>query len=259
MHNYLIPSLVNACNIMTLLSNSDNGLAANEIESTLDIPRTTVFRIMKTLCFQQITKKEGRIYSVGNGLIDMGLQITSASKLSNRAKPVLRELARLSGFTAHLAVPSGYKSLILEVCDSHNPVRVASRKGTLASLNCSSTGKVFAAYLFRNKIAEIENEVGYERRTHLSIYSVDEMEQEASRVLSLGYAVDDREYNIDVICLAAPVFDHHGNVIAAIGVTSPASIFTPEMIPDIAKTVKASATKLYLAGRKEVGLSLVNS
>jgi len=251
MSDYLIPNLVNACNIMTLLSNSEHGLAANEIESKLNIPRTTVFRILKTLCFQQITEKQGRVYSVGNSLIDMGLQLTSASRLSNRAKPVLRELAKLSGFTAHLAVPSGYKSLILEVCDSPNPIRVASRKGTLASLNCSSTGKIFAAHLFRDDIAEIQREVGFEKRTNLSISSVDEMEKEMLRVLTQGYGMDNREYNNDVICLAAPIFDHHGTVISAIGVTSPASIFTASMIPDVAKIVKASATKLYLAGREE--------
>ncbi len=256
MHDYLIPNLVNACNIMTLLSNSEHGLAANEIESKLNIPRTTVFRILKTLCFQQIAKKQGRIYYVGNSLIDMGLQLTSASRLTNRAKPVLRELAKVSGFTAHLAVPSGYKSLIIEVCDSPNPIRVASRKGTLASLNCSSTGKIFAAHLFREKIAEIQQEVGFEKRTNLSISSTEEMEKETLRVLTQGYGMDNKEYSNDVICLAAPIFDHHGNVIAAIGVTAPASLFPANMVPDIAKTVKNCATKLYLAGREEQRLNV---
>ncbi len=251
MHDYLIPNLVNACNIMTLLANSEYGLTASEVESKLNIPRTTVFRILKTLCFQQVARKQGRIYSVGNTLIDIGLQLTSSSKLTNRAKPVLRELAKLSGFTAHLAVPSGYKALILEVCDSPNPIRVASRRGTLASLNCSSTGKIFTAHLYRDEIAEIEKEVGFEKRTIHSISSVEEMEKEVLRVLTQGYGMDNREYSNDVICLAAPIFDHHGTVIAAIGITAPASIFPANIIPDIAKTVKASATKLYLAGREE--------
>lgn len=245
MADYLIPNLVNACNIMKLLAENEMGLSAVEIEKQLDLPRTTVFRILKTLCHEQIAKKIERLYFAGNNLIDMGLQMVSTSKLRNRAMPVLYELSRITGFSSHLAVPSGYNALILEVCDSPRPLRVASRQGTLANLHCSSTGKIFLSHLFMDRIDEIYEKIGFEKRTKHTISTIEEMQEEAKRIINRGYSVDDLEYGEEIRCIAAPIYDYHGNAIAAIGITAPASLFTRDMIPEMAKAVKEAGTRLY--------------
>lgn len=245
MADYLIPNLANACSIMKLLSDHDNGLTAVQIENELDLPRTTVFRILKTLCHEGMAKKIDRLYFAGNNLIDIGLKLVSTNKLRIRAMPVLYELSRVTGFSAHLAVPSGYNSLILEVCDSPRPLRVASRQGTLASLNCSSTGKIFLAHLFMDKIEEIYEKVGFEARTRFTIVEVEAMKEELKRIIARGYSVDDKEFAEEVRCLAAPIYDYHGSAIAAIGITAPSSMFSQDMIPTIAKEVKDAGRRLY--------------
>ncbi|EWH08805.1 IclR family transcriptional regulator [Catenovulum agarivorans DS-2] len=245
MNDYLIPNLKNACKILVMLAESDRGLTASEIENRLDMPHTTVFRILKTLIHEQMASKQGRHYFAGNSLLNIGLQMVSTNKLRERAVPVLHELSVLTGFSSHLAVPSGYNSLIIEVCDSPRPTKIASRQGTLAPLHCSSTGKIFMAHLYANKIEDIFNEVGFEKRTDKTLTTVAQIKEELKKVVAKGYAMDEREYTNEVRCLAAPIYDYRGNPVAAIGITAHITEFTPDLICSIAKIVKEAGTKLY--------------
>lgn len=230
---------------MTLIAESDRPLSAVDIEQALNIPKTTVFRILKSLCHEQMITKKCRLYIPGNSLINIGLQLVSTSRLRNRAMPILHKLAKTTGYTAHLAVPSGYYTLILEVCDSTGSLRVASRPGTSASLHCSATGKIFIAHLFLDRIEELHEMVGFEKRTIHTITTIEELKAEALKVLAQGYGMDDLEYNIDIRCQAVPLFDHHGDVIAAIGVTSPCSNFPREKIPYVTEMLKGAASEIY--------------
>lgn len=228
-----------------MLAESDRGLTAAEIENKLGMPHTTVFRILKTLIHEQMASKREKLYFAGNNLLNIGLQMVSTNKLRQRAVPVLHELSKLTGFSSHLAVLSGYNSLIIEVCDSPNPTKIASRQGTLAPLHCSSTGKIFLAHIYADKLNDIYDEVGFEKRTDNTITSVAQMQAELTKVMAKGYALDNREYNKDIRCLAAPIYDHRGTPVAAIGVTSHVCDFTPNLIDSISLLVKQAGTKLY--------------
>ncbi|KMT63887.1 IclR family transcriptional regulator [Catenovulum maritimum] len=245
MNDYLIPNLKNACKILVMLSENDQGLTASEIETQLDMPHTTVFRILKTLIHEQMASKQGRFYFAGNSLLHIGLQMVSTNKLRDKAVPVLHELAKATGFSAHLAVPSGYNSLIIEVCDSPTPTKIASRQGTLAPLHCSSTGKIFLAHMYDKKIQDIYDEIGFVKRTDKTLLTVEAVKEEIKKVVAIGYAMDEREYANEVRCLAAPIYDYRGNPIAAIGITAHITEFTPDLIESVARQVKEAGTKLY--------------
>jgi DNA-binding IclR family transcriptional regulator len=70
------------------------------------------------------------------------------------------------------------------------------------------------------------------------------MREEFSQIKNDGYAVDNQEFHEDVYCLAAPVRDSRGDVTAAIGVTGPATHFTPPAPVDIAALVKEAGRDL---------------
>jgi DNA-binding IclR family transcriptional regulator len=152
MNNYTIPNLVKACEIMAILADRPTGISALEAENLTQIPRTTVFRILKTLCSEGMADKRGTLFFAGPGLVQIGLNSLRSLEIRSMAIPFLSELATNTHFTAHIAIPSGWQSLILEVHDSPNPVRVASRSGTTVPLHCSSTGKIFLAYLHEQSL-----------------------------------------------------------------------------------------------------------
>ena len=244
MNNYVIPNLVKACEIMKVLACSPEGVSAVQIESSVNVPRTTAFRILKTLCSEEIAIKRGSLFYAGSGLVQIGLNSLKSVKIRSAAVPFLRELAIRTNLTSHLAVPSGFQSLILEVHDSPSPLRVASRSGTTVALNCSSTGKIFLAYLYQNMLEEYFEKTVLEKLTQNTIVTLDEMNVEIERIKRDGYAADRKEFHEDVCCLAAPVRNEKGDVIAAIGVTGAALSFMDAREKQIAEAVMLTANEL---------------
>jgi DNA-binding IclR family transcriptional regulator len=242
--DYVIPNLSKAVQMLKVLASSEAGMSAQEIEKTLEIPRTTAFRILKTLIHEGMVYKEGTVFGAGAGLFEIGLNALSRSPIRERAVPLLQELTRATGQTSHLAVPSGWHSLILEVCDSTSPVRVASRPGTLAELHCSATGKIFLSYLYPDRLAEYLAASLRVKRTPNTCVEPEALKSMAEQVRSAGYAVDEEEYHPGVRCLAAPVFNMRGEAAAAIGVTGPTVSFTKEDIPFVREQVCKAAETL---------------
>ena len=245
MERYLIPGVVHACEVMRLLAKHGTGMTSQQIESAISLPRTTVFRLLRTLCAQQMLEKREKKYYCGADLMNIGLQVISADRLHQIAIPHVQRLALKTGHTAHLAVPHHGSALIVEVFDSPHPLKVASRPGMRALMHCSSTGKVFLAFLYYDNIDLIFAEQTMEKCTDNTITDVPQLRKELQKVMALGYAVDDQEYHPDVRCVAAPVRDNRGVVVAAIGITAPASSFTKTQIPHFATQVKEAACAIY--------------
>jgi DNA-binding IclR family transcriptional regulator len=244
MNNYIIPNLVKACEIMGILADRPKGISASEVENLAQIPRTTAFRILKTLCSESMADKRGTLFFAGPGLIQIGLNSLRSLEIRSMAIPFLSELATNTHFTAHLAIPSGWQSLILQVHDSPNPVRVASRSGTTVPLHCSSTGKIFLAYLHEQELEDYFSAAVPEKKTSSTIVTLGEMQKEIERIKRDGFSVDDHEFHDDVWCVAAPVKDSGGQVIAAIGITGPASQFDNQKKTDVCMYVKKASDEL---------------
>ena len=244
MNNYLIPNLVKACEILSVLVERPKGISAAEVEELFQIPRTTAFRILKTLCSQKMAEKRGSLFFSGTTLTKIGLESLQSSQVRPLSIPFLSKLAVETGSTSHLAIPSGWQSLILEVHDSPHPVRVASRSGSTVPLYCSSTGKIFLAYRYEQELEDYFSTASLEKHTENTIVTFSEMQKEVKQIKHYGCAVDNREFHEDVWCLAAPVKDSGGQVVAAIGVTGPSSQSDRQKKADICTYVKEAAEEL---------------
>lgn len=245
MSSYLIPSLEVSCQLIKLVVQTPSGLTRDEIEKKLNIPRSTAYRILQTLLHEGFLERRQKRYFAGSILSQLGLQLSAMDRLRPLLRPVVHSLAQTTNFTAHLAVPSGYQAMLLEVCDSQNLIRVASRAGTLVPLHVSATGKIFLAHLFANDLDSIEEMMGFPCFTERSLKSVEAIRKSNQTILAKGYAIDERELNDSVRCLAAPVHDLSGTVIAAIGITAPISEFRKGDVNRIAEVVKQHARRCY--------------
>jgi len=111
-------------------------------------------------------------------------------------------------------------------------------------MHCSSTGKIFLSYLYADQLATHLGRKTLPARTAHTLVDIPSLQAMTERVLQDGFAVDDREYDENIRCLAAPVFNLDQQVIAALGVTSPLTRFTKNRIPALAKLVVGAAQKL---------------
>ncbi|MGJ8656977.1 MAG: IclR family transcriptional regulator [Akkermansiaceae bacterium] len=244
MSNYNIPNIANTCHIFQLLTKSKKTLNASEIAKELELPRTSVYRILKTLESENMVRKVGKGYVMGHRLINLGLQVVSKIPERQICVPILQQLTTQIHESTHFAILSGRNMLLIEVCDSPHALKVASRPGTLADIHCSASGKCFLAHAPEAAAEALMDSLDYTKRTDKTHTTKESLKEELPSIKRKGYAVDDIEYNYHIRCLAAPVFNASGQIVGAIGTTAATSRFPKSRIAEIAKEVIHAANKL---------------
>lgn len=241
---YVIPNLRNACRILKLLGHHPDGLKAADLARELGIPVTTTLRIMTTLHLEGLARKNEGRYELGPVLIQLGTAAMAGAEIRDLAQPVLERLTAATAETSHLAIPCDDRALIVAVKDSPHPLRASSRPGYLAELHCSSTGKIFLAYLFGDRFAEVLPAASLVSRTSSTLTTLAKLRKEAALTRARGFSLDDEEYHPGVRCLAVPVFGPDGEVVAALGITAATVRFGKSRIPEMAEKVQAAAAEL---------------
>jgi IclR family acetate operon transcriptional repressor len=241
---YRVPSVEGACRILRLVCAAEAPLTAAQLGREAGLSHTTAIRITASLCRNRFLRRleDGRI-EPDSALVALDSRVFRAPDLRTRAVPVLKRLAQDSRETAHLAMPATGQALLVEVVDSPELLRVASRPGTLVDYHCSSTGKALLA--FRPDLCrELKKNGKLTRRTPRTATTWKELEARLAAVRKAGYAVDDEEYHSGLRCLAAPVRDASGTVIAALGLTGSKEKVGKKRIPALALLVVAAANEL---------------
>lgn len=241
---YRIPSLAKSCQLLQLVSQHQGEWNASELARALKIPRTTCFRMLQTLVLEKFIEADGSSYRIGPGLVRLGLQTLEGMPIRRLCVPILRDLGRALGETVHLAILCDDRSLLLEVCDAGPSARVASRPGTLVFLHASSTGKALLAGLPEDRRKTLVARLELAPLTTKTLATPKALLAELKAVAKQGYAVDDGEYTHAGRCLAVPVRDAAGAVVAAIGTTSSVERLPLERIAATAARMQESARAL---------------
>lgn len=185
---------------------------------------------------------------VGHRFVKANIQALSGMELRNIAPSYLERLSNNTGETSHIGVWAGKQVMLLEVCDGPKHIRIANRAGTMAPSYSSSVGKVLLAYnVGSTNVHDFFKKETLKQHTKTTLTNLDDLARELDKITEQGYALDDREYHDNVRCIAAPVRNRSGNVVAAIGVTATTLTLTDEMVPDISKKVIAIANEISYA------------
>ncbi|MDC7225400.1 MAG: IclR family transcriptional regulator [Spirochaetales bacterium] len=242
--SYTIPVLEKTFSVIKCISENDEGLTLSDIVRRLQAPKSTVFKILHTLENELIVEKKNDRYFLGSMLLHYGLHTLSQRDLKAVAYPHLETLMEKTGETAHLAVPVGMQSMILDVVLTTHPIRFSSPVGSLFPLYCTSHGKTILAFTDDFTLDEYIETNPLHHRTDMTITSADALRSEIEIIRNQGYSMDELEFVDDIRCCAAPVWDSSGKLIGAVGITSTVITFGKDRIEEISGLVKDSAHKI---------------
>jgi DNA-binding IclR family transcriptional regulator len=105
--------------------------------------------------------------------------------------------------------------------DSPQTIRMVSRVGRRASLYSTGLGKILLAYLSEKERKKIIAHIKIRRFTENTISNKIELEKELEQVRKQGLALDREENEKEVYCIAVPIKNYRGKVIAALSISSP--------------------------------------
>ncbi len=242
--SYNIPVLVKTFSVIKCISEYNNGLTLSDISKKIETPKSTVFRILYTLQKELIIEKKNDLYFLGSMLIHFGLHTLSQRELKDIARPFLISLMEETGETAHIAIPVGTQSMILDVVLTTHSIRFSSPVGSLFPLYCTSHGKVFLAFSDHLDLDSYLEVAPLQYRTDKTLITREALSAELDKIRDQGYSMDELEFTDDIRCCAAPVPDKEGRCVAAVGVTSTTITFKKERIKEISDAVKKYALKI---------------
>ncbi len=223
-NKYPIKSLVKALSIVEFLGTSSDGSTLTEISKRLHIGKSTVHRLLSTLMdhnFVWLDPISSR-YILGAKILQLSDQLSHQSILIRYGEPILTQLARVTDETCNLGVLDGSDVLYLVMKESEHPLRMAGQVGKRLPARCTALGKALLSELPKEDLSEFMGKSGQlTSPTAKSVPTVAEFHAELSRIRQTRLAFDLEELYSGVCCVASPVRDHFGRIIAAISISYP--------------------------------------
>ncbi|VVE90234.1 IclR family transcriptional regulator [Pandoraea bronchicola] len=237
-----VNSVEHAVRLVELLAGSTNALGVSQIAQSLDLPRATIYRLLKTLAQREWVVQEDKTYRLSFRLTGLfgDASVSAQAALAKRMTPLLHHLVNETGETAHFAVLDGDRVVYLAKVDSPHPIRMFSQIGWRGPLHATGAGKVLLAAAESRLLSRICDH-GLERFTPNTIVEKERLQAELAQVRKQGYAIDAEELIEGLTCVAVPVISAE-QVRGAISVAGPtARLGNPRTL---AKRLKAATQTL---------------
>jgi IclR family acetate operon transcriptional repressor len=233
-----------ALDVLEQIGDAADGITLTEISVKVGLSKATVSRMVASLAKRGYVRRDptNLRYRLGVGILNLTGEFLQSIEFREVAVSHLREIQRLSGETANLAIMDAGEVVYLERIESPHTVKASFRVGKRAPLSCTALGKAILAFTdedeVRRHFAGGRNLV---RSTERSLSSLQALLEELARVRVEGVAVDDEEHQIGVRCVGGPIFDVTGRVIAAISVSGPTSRISRERLPELCDLVRRAS------------------
>ncbi|RAK08503.1 IclR family transcriptional regulator [Halanaerobium saccharolyticum] len=244
--NQLIKSLDRALDILELIVDRENGMGVTEISRELEIHKSTVYRLLDTLKFRGFLEKneDNHKYIAGIKLFELSSKVLNDIDSRVRVRPYLEELMQKTEETIHLGILDSGEVIYLDKVESNATIRMYSQVGKRVPAHSTSLGKAIMAHLPEERVKEILAEKGMEKNTENTITEIDKLLDHLEKVRKQGYAVDDEEQEEDIRCIAGPIFNHQGKVVAAFSISAPMTRMTEARMNELAELVVEYSQKM---------------
>lgn len=216
-------SIDKTLSFLEFISRNPKGVSLADIVKSVGIPKTTAFRILGALLAREYVSwdRDSEKYSIGLKTLEIGLSGLVGQNIVEISIPYMQELSSALGETSFLAVYNNGDVVYLYKVEGTKSMVTRCSLGSRRPAYCTGLGMAILAHLPAEE-AERIFEKPLEKLTDKTIVDRIRLHEEFARVRLSGYAVDDEGIEHGLYCLAVPVFDYTGRVVAAISVSGPA-------------------------------------
>jgi len=232
-----------AVRLLKLFTNERPEMSLAELSRAAGLNKTTTHRLLRALQSESLIDRNPATsaYSLGAGLMALGVQALASSDLRRRVRPVLRALARETGETATLEVPFEDSMLILDEVAGRHVLGSAGNIGTRWPIHATSTGKAFLAF----------DEAGLERLedslqplTANTLTGKGALEAQLAEIRRRGYAVTVDEIEEGFAAVATIIRGVLGDVQGALSIGGPTQRLTPARRAELGAILCRAAQRL---------------
>lgn len=238
--------------LLDVLSHHPEPVSLKRLALDSGLHPSTAHRILSAMAASGFVERgDAGTYRLGIRLLELGNLVKERIGVRETALPLMRGLHARIGESVNLGVRQGDEIVYVERTSSgRSSVRVVHLVGAQAPLHVTAVGKL---YLAQDPASEVKN---YARRTGLpgftatSLTTLPALEQELTRVREEGVAYDNEEIEMGLRCVAAPIRDDSGELVAGLSVSAPAERYDRNWVPLIRATADAISAGLGYTGTR---------
>jgi len=236
----------------------DRGLALLEFlsvarEATLsalargvDISPTTASRLLDTMKARGFVDHDlvTGTFTIGMRAYTVGSGVLQARRLDRIGLATMRVLAGETGMAVNLGVRDGQTAVYIEQVEAPGVVRFAVQPGMQLPLHATAMGKVLAAWLWSDAL---DAALGLDALTGFTLHTTTDRQKvldDLQAVRMRGWATDDQEFQTGLFCVAAPVRDRKGAVVAGLSLSSLVGSINLENIDSLGSETLRAANEI---------------
>jgi IclR family KDG regulon transcriptional repressor len=235
--------------IIELMTAADDQMSLNDISKQTNIPKATASRLLYTLMtmgyVQQNLKNADYSLSLKFKLLSSNAAITH--DLVALVRPYMHKISTELNEATCLSICDNQELVYIESIDSQdNLLNVTQKIGKRAPLYCTGAGKLYLANMTADERAHYLAQVQLQSLTKKTINTKERLQKELLRINKQGFSMDDEECEIGVKCVAIPLVDQKGNVIATLSVSMPTIRATKEKIKTTVQILQNATKNFHL-------------
>jgi IclR family KDG regulon transcriptional repressor len=223
----LSTSVQRALEVLEAIAEAPGDVGISELSRLLERPKSSIHRSLVNLERRGLVERDpvSSRYAAGLRLLALGSGLTHRLQFGTALPPgtsaIFRRAVSQVGETGYLAILDRNEVLYIDSVEGGDILRATAPVGTRRPVFCTAVGKVLIAGLGPVAQARVLGPGPFEPRTPKTVTDRAQLERDLEIIDAQGYAVDLEEYAEGLVCLGAPIKDHVGRVIAAIGLTGP--------------------------------------
>lgn len=235
----LASPVVKAIRILCRVAMDEAPVTLADLSAAVKLPKPTVHRIASLLEEEGFLEKDplSRRYGVGRAFHDLSFHAIRSAATHRDRQILLERLSEKLGETVNFGVLSGREVVYLERVESSWPLRMDFKPGSRVPVHCTAIGKLLLAFTPRRRREEVVRAGPLQPHTRNTLVEPAALLRELVEIRRRGYSEDNEEFLAGVCCLAVPVRDRRGRIVAGLAVSAPSARFPLERarghLPDL--------------------------
>ena len=219
--------------LLDVLAHHHDAVSLKQLSRETELHPSTAHRILGAMTTSGFVERaEPGAYRLGIRLLELGNIVKSRINIRQVALPFMQTLHGQIGESVNLGVRHDDEIIYVERTSSgRSSVRVVHLVGARAPLHATAVGKLFLVEDGLQKLREYAKRTGLPGFTPTSLTTLPALEKELDRVRRHGVAFDNEEIEQGLRCIATPVRDDVGELIAGLSVSAPTERYDPDWIP----------------------------
>jgi DNA-binding IclR family transcriptional regulator len=255
-----IQSLDRAFDILSTLGQAGpKGLGLKDICAVTKLHASTAHHLISTMVTRGYLSQDpdSRRYTLGPALLQLRTTALESLDLQAVARPFAQDLLNRTGESIYMSLLRGWDFPAVIMLPSPNPVRFVRPPTTVPCLHSAASGKCLLAYQPPDVIDRYIREVPLTRFTPSTIVDAGALRTELANIRAQGITYDREEHAVGGSCIAAPIFNDQGDVVASLSLSAPTFRATPDKFEqwtaDLREVAVALSARLGYASNARAG------